>query len=94
VDRPLTAGKHFRRAHGRKIEVELADGGSVTGRLGALRDGMVDLVVKESAGWTVRQVPTADIRKAVVQVEFSKPTAEELELVGNAGRAAGTEAGK
>ena len=32
VDRPLTAEKHFRRARGRKADVELADGTSVTGR--------------------------------------------------------------
>lgn len=94
VDRPLTAEKHFRRARGRKVDVELADGGAVTGRLGALRDGTLDLVVKDGGGWTVRQVRIADIRKAIVQVEFSSPSAKELELVGNSGQAAGTEGGK
>lgn len=94
VDRPLTADKHFRRARGRKADVELADGSVVTGRLGALRDGTLDLVVKSAGGWAVRQLALGDIRKAVVQVEFSSPHAEELELVGDPGQAAGTEAGR
>jgi ribosome maturation factor RimP len=89
VDRPLTAEKHFRRAHGRKIDAELADGTTVTARLGAVSDGAVDLVVRDRGDWAVRRVPLADIVKAVVQVEFSPPKARELELAG----AAGTEAG-
>jgi ribosome maturation factor RimP len=89
VDRPLTAEKHFRRAHGRKIDAELVDGSTVTARLGAVSDGAVDLVVRDRGHWAVRRVPLADIVKAVVQVEFSPPNARELELAG----AAGTEAG-
>ena len=90
MDRPLTAEKHFRRARGRRVEVDLADGSVVTGRLGATADGVVDLVVRAGGGWTVRRIPLTDIRKAVVQVEFSPPSAKELELVGGASR---TEAG-
>jgi ribosome maturation factor RimP len=54
----------------------------VSGRLGATGDGVVDLVVRSGGGWTVRRIPLTDIRKAVVQVEFSPPSAAELELVG------------
>jgi ribosome maturation factor RimP len=90
VDRPLTAEKHFRRAHGRLVDVELADGGSVTGRLGAVADGAVQLVVRARSDWSVRAIPLADIRKAVVQVEFSPPSPRELELAGVAGTEAGT----
>ena len=35
VDRPLRTAKHFRRAHGRKVELTLDDGSRVTGRIGA-----------------------------------------------------------
>ncbi len=84
VDRPLTAEKHFRRARGRKVEIGLTDGTTVTGRLGAVSDGAVDLVVRERSGWAVRRVPLADIGSAVVQVEFSPPTARERELAGTA----------
>ena len=90
VDRPLTAEKHFRRAHARKVEVELADGTTLTGRLGATADGVADLVIRAGSGWTVRRVALADVRKAVVQVEFSPPKAKELELVGGTGKEADT----
>lgn len=90
VDRPLTAEKHFRRAHARKVEVELADGTTLTGRLGVTADGMTDLVIRAGGGWTVRRVALADVRKAVVQVEFSTPKAKELELVGGTGTEADT----
>jgi ribosome maturation factor RimP len=82
VDRPLTAEKHFRRARGRRVEATLADGAVVTGRLGVTGGGLVDLVVRAGGGWTVRRIPLTDIRQAVVQVEFSPPSAAELELVG------------
>lgn len=40
VDRPLTTEKHFRRARGRKVEIELADGEALaTHRRGGRRDG-------------------------------------------------------
>lgn len=85
VDRPLTAEKHFRRARGRKLELTLADGAVLTGRLGVISDGVADVVVRSGNGWTVRPIPLAEIRKAVVQVEFSPPSAKELELVGGSG---------
>ena len=84
VDRPLTAEKHYRRARGRKLELSLADGTTLTGRLGATADGVAELVVRGRSGWTVRQIPLTDIRNAVVQVEFSPPSAKELEMVGGA----------
>lgn len=85
VDRPLTSEKHYRRARGRKVELALADGQTLTGRLGATADGVVELVVRARNGWTVNRLPLADVRKAVVQVEFSPPNPKELELVGGAG---------
>lgn len=82
VDRPLTQEKHFRRARGRKAEIELADGGTLDGRIGVITDGVVDVVVRERTGWGLRRLPLSDIRKAVVQVEFSAPSARERELAG------------
>lgn len=93
VDRPLTAEKHFRRARGRRVELSLGDGTTVTGRLGATAPGVVDLVVRAGHGWEVRRLPLADIRKAVVQVEFSAPNARELELVAGSRSTTETEAG-
>lgn len=82
VDRPLTSEKHFRRARGRKVEITLTDGADVTGRVGEIHDGTVDVVVRGKSGrdWTVQPIPLADVIKAVVQVEFSPPPQKELEL--------------
>ncbi len=98
VDRPLTQEKHFRRARGRKVELHLAAGDvaettTVVGRVGAVDDGIVDLVVPERGGWAVRRIALADIRKAVVQVEFSPPSAKELELAGGIAGTSGSEVG-
>lgn len=84
VDRPLTAEKHFRRARGRRVEIVLADGTALTGRLGEVSTGFADLVVRDRSGWTVRRVHLADVRSAVVQVEFNPPSSRELELAGTA----------
>jgi ribosome maturation factor RimP len=80
VDRPLTSEKHFRRARGRKVEMALTDGTSITGRVGEACDGTVDVVVRDGRDWSVRPVPLNDVAKAVVQVEFSPPPQRELEL--------------
>jgi ribosome maturation factor RimP len=82
VDRPLTSEKHFRRARGRKVEIALADGTTVTGRVGDISDNTLLLVVRDDRArdWTVRPVPIGEIVKAVVQVEFSPPSKRELEL--------------
>lgn len=99
VDRPLTAEKHFRRARGRKVEVQV-DGSSendvttMVGRIGAVVDGTVELVVRGRSGCSVRRIPLAELRKAVVQVEFSPPTAQELALIGDERDTHGTEVGQ
>jgi ribosome maturation factor RimP len=82
VDRPLTSEKHFRRARGRKVELVLADGTQVTGRVGETSDNTLMLVVRDDRArdWTLRPVPIGEIRKGVVQVEFSPPSKRELEL--------------
>ena len=85
VDRPLTEEKHFRRARGRKVELDLGDGSAVIGRIAAVADGAVDLVVPRAGGWVLRRVALPDIRTAVVQVEFARPSAAELALVSSQG---------
>jgi ribosome maturation factor RimP len=82
VDRPLTSEKHFRRARGRKVELALTDGSQVTGRVGEIRDGTVNVVVRTGRDWTVRPIVLDEVAKAVVQVEFSPPPQRELDLAG------------
>ena len=95
VDRPLTSEKHFRRARGRKVEIALSDGSQLTGRVGETREHTIALVVRAGREWTVREIPLAEVVKAVVQVEFSPPSQTELELATGVtrGRADRTEAG-
>ena len=81
IDRPLTLERHWRRAQGRKVRLEVA-GETVDGRVGAIAAGAVDIVVRGKAGPTVRSIPIADVSNAVVQVEFSRPDQRELELTG------------
>lgn len=92
IDRPLTEPRHWRRAQGRRVRVEIGDE-QVLARVGALGDGVVALVVPAKGGPVVREVALADVAKAVVQVEFSPPNAQEMELAGGlaAGRAAAGE---
>jgi ribosome maturation factor RimP len=95
VDRPLTSEKHFRRARGRKVEIALSDGSQLTGRVGETRDHTIALVVRDGREWTVREIPLAEVVKAIVQVEFSPPSQIELELAAGTikGGADRTEAG-
>ena len=93
VERPLTSEKHFRRARRRRVRLTLTDGSDLTGRIGATEDGIVNLVVRAGGAWTVRRIPLPDIREAVVQVEFSAPGAEELELAGGPPHTTEQEAG-
>lgn len=104
VDRPLTTEKHFRRAHGRRVEVQLDGGEQLTGRIAGVTTETggvtVKLVVakggKGASTWAVREIALDDVTKAVVQVDFSPPSQRELDLVGQVGTdagAAGTEAG-
>jgi len=95
VARPLTSAKHFRRARGRKVDLALADGSQLSGRLGETRGSTVALVIRDDRArdWTVRTVGLDEIVKAVVQVEFSPPAKRELELATLDQGVAGTEAG-
>lgn len=81
VERPLTSEKHFRRARGRKVDLALSDGSQLAGRVAGAADGTLSLVVRAGREPALREIPLADIVKAVVQVEFSPPPQAELELL-------------
>ncbi|WP_206490482.1 ribosome maturation factor RimP [Rhodococcus sp. KRD162] len=82
IDRPLTEARHWRRARGRKVRVELADGGAFECRVGVLDGDSVTVVIKQKGVLSTRAVSLSDVVKAVVQVEFSRPSAEEMDLAG------------
>ena len=69
VDRPLTLERHWRRNTGRLVKITLVEGGTVTARI---VDAGESAATVEDKG-AQREVAYADVAKAVVQIEFSKP---------------------
>jgi ribosome maturation factor RimP len=74
VDRPLTLPRHWRRNRLRLVRAVLVAGGELIGRIGDCDDKGVTLLVSGS----LRRVPYAELRRAVVEVEFRRPPAAEL----------------
>jgi len=68
VDRPLTLPRHWRRNADRLVKVTLADDESVTGRIVTSTDESVTLDVDG----TPREIPYAEITRALVQIEFNR----------------------
>jgi ribosome maturation factor RimP len=68
VDSPLTLPRHWRRNQDRLVKAVLVEGGDVTGRILASAEESVTLDVEGST----REVPYADIAKALVQIEFNR----------------------
>lgn len=68
VDRPLTEMRHWRRAVGRLVTVDV-EGRPVTGRIVAAEDSAVVLDVDG----VQRSLPMAGLGPGRVQVEFSRP---------------------
>ncbi|MEU6560933.1 ribosome maturation factor RimP [Nocardia nova] len=89
VERPLTEPRHWRRARGRKVRVRLREGApppdgtsEFDARVGAATETEVALVLGGKRAPHRVTVALADIGSAVVQVEFSRPGAAEMELAG------------
>ncbi|MQY02856.1 Ribosome maturation factor RimP [Actinomadura sp. RB68] len=82
VDRPLTEPRHWRRAAGRLVVAELAEGGQVEGRILAADDEGVelDVVTKPKGKGSAKAATTArrrfapgELLRGRVQVEFRRP---------------------
>ena len=73
VDRPLTLPRHWRRNETRLVKVALADDTTVTGRIGSSDDEAVTVEVEGAE----RRIPYADVRKALVQIEFNRKARDE-----------------
>lgn len=75
VDRPLTLARHWRRNTDRLVEVTLADGEELTGRIVGCDDASAQLDISGD----LREVAYADVGKALVQVEFNRPGVKPFE---------------
>jgi ribosome maturation factor RimP len=72
VDRPLTERRHWSRARGRLVVVQLADGREATGRLTAVGDAGVTLDGVGDLTWD-------DVRKGRIEIEFNRLDEAELD---------------
>jgi ribosome maturation factor RimP len=70
VDRPLTAPRHWRRATSRKVKVTRTDGREVVGRVESATEQDDGAATLRTDGGPV-EVRYADVKRAVVEVEFS-----------------------
>ena len=78
VDRPLTSPRHWHRNVGRLVAVTLIDGRESTGRLLSVTDDSVELEVNLKGRISRTTITLADVRRAVVQVEFSRVADADL----------------
>ena len=70
VDRPLTLPRHWRRARGRLVSVELLDGEVLEGRVVASTESDATLATDAASG-AARTVALGEVRHAQVKVEFN-----------------------
>lgn len=74
VSRPLTEAKHFRRNTGRLVEFTLA-GEVTTGRVLGVSGETIEVDVDGAT----REIPVADVTRALVQVELNRPVGGEAD---------------
>ena len=79
IDRPLTEPRHFRRNVSRLVTITPLEGSAVTGRITVAGEGGVTLQVPgaKNEPATSRDVAYAEVSRAVVQVEFSRPASDD-----------------
>ncbi|KZB84693.1 ribosome maturation factor RimP [Amycolatopsis regifaucium] len=77
LDRPLTQRRHWRRAKFRLVKVTPAEGAPFVGRVGHAGEKSARVLVDGE----VRDVVYASVAKAVIEIEFKQPPAEDLKLL-------------
>ena len=82
VDRPLTHPRHWRRNRLRLVRAALVAGGELIGRIGDCDDEGVTLL----ASGSLRRVRYTELSRAMVEVEFRHPPADERAVLDGASR--------
>jgi ribosome maturation factor RimP len=72
VDRPLTQPRHFAKNVSRLLKIIKLDGSEVTGRILSNTDKDVTLSVAVKKETIEEVVTMADIKRAVVEIEFNR----------------------
>lgn len=77
LDRPLSEPRHWRRARFRLVKITPAEGDAFVGRVGHAGGEAARVLVDGS----IRDVRYREVEKAVVEIEFKQPPAEDLKLL-------------
>ena len=72
VDRPLTQPRHFAKNVDRLLKIIKLDGSEITGRILSNTDTDVTLTVTVKKETIEQTVSLADIKRAVVEIEFNR----------------------
>ena len=72
VDRPLTQPRHFAKNVDRLLKIVKLDGSEVTGRILSNTDQDVTLTVTVKKETLEQTVALADIKRAVIEIEFNR----------------------
>jgi ribosome maturation factor RimP len=72
VDRPLVLPRHFAKNYDRLLKVIRLDGSEVIGRIASNTDESVTLTVVNKKESRAEVVALADIKRALVEIEFSR----------------------
>lgn len=81
ADRPLSEHRHYVRATGRLVKLQLVEGGDLVTRIVAVDEDGIDTEVPGVKGRkaTARRVEFAEIAKARVEIEFNRKDKKEEE---------------
>ena len=74
LDRPLTQQRHWRRARFRLVKITPVEGSAYLGRVGHAGEKSVRVL----ADGRIKDVSYQSVAKAVVEVEFKQPPADDL----------------
>lgn len=77
IDRPLTLPRHFAKNVDRLLKVTKTDGNVVTGRILSNNQDEVTLAVTEKKDVKEVTVALADIKRAIVEIEFNRKDGEK-----------------
>jgi ribosome maturation factor RimP len=72
IDRPLTKPRHFAKNNDRLLKVTKNDGEVITGRIISNTDNDVTLIVENKKVVSEVVFALADIKRAVVEIEFNR----------------------
>lgn len=85
IGRPLTLPRHWRRNQGRKVRIDhRVDGAdtSIEARIGVADENRVTVVLVDKGRITATDIELADITRAVVEVDFKRPSEAALRACG------------